>query len=209
MSAKKIYLIRHGQTKFNEQGVVQGRGVDASLNDLGKKQAEMFYQAYKDVPFEMVYTSTLKRTKESVEGFLNDNIPHEIHPGLDEISWGKHEGARASEERNRYFRNIVTQWRQGNTNIKIGGGESPDDVAERQLPVIDRIISSSEELILICMHGRALKILVSQMLNKPISEMDDFHHSNLGLYVLHYNGEFELLESNNTEHLNTLYDQQE
>ncbi|MEN8249423.1 MAG: histidine phosphatase family protein [Bacteroidota bacterium] len=201
MSVKKIYLIRHGQTEFNEQGVVQGRGVDASLNDLGKSQAEMFYNAYKELPFETVYTSSLKRSQESVAAFIDDGIPHEIHPGLDEISWGRHEGAKASEERDRYFRRIVTEWRSGNTARKIGGGESPDDVALRQKPIIERLVNAPESLILVCMHGRALKIMVSQMLNKPISEMDDFNHSNLGLYVLHYNGKFELLKSNNVEHL--------
>ena len=201
LSVKKIYIIRHGQTKFNEQGVVQGKGVDASLNDLGKKQAAQFYQAYKNIPFEKVYTSSLKRSQESVTDFINDGIPHEIEPGLDEISWGKHEGARASEERNRYFRSIVKEWRSGNTSLKIGGGESPDDVAERQKPVIEKLVNAPESLILVCMHGRAMKIILSQMLNKPISEMDDFEHSNLGLYVLHFNGEFNLKESNNIDHL--------
>ncbi|EJF08716.1 histidine phosphatase family protein, partial [Pontibacter sp. BAB1700] len=37
MSIKKIYLIRHGQTDFNLQGIVQGSGVDASLNELGRR----------------------------------------------------------------------------------------------------------------------------------------------------------------------------
>lgn len=205
LSAKKIYIIRHGQTKFNEQGVVQGKGVDSSLNDLGKIQAAQFYQAYKDFPFEKVYTSSLKRSQESVTAFIKDGIPHEIEAGLDEISWGKHEGARASEARNRYFRSIVKEWRSGNTGLKIGGGESPDDVAERQKPVIDKLIKAPEKLILVCMHGRAMKIILSQMLGKPLSEMDDFDHSNLGLYVLHYNGRFELEESNDIAHLQDSY----
>jgi probable phosphoglycerate mutase len=34
MSKKTIYLIRHGQTDFNKQGIVQGSGVDSSLNDV-------------------------------------------------------------------------------------------------------------------------------------------------------------------------------
>lgn len=201
LSVKKIYIIRHGQTKFNEEGVVQGKGVDASLNALGKKQAAQFYNAYQNVPFEKVFTSSLKRSQESVAEFIKDGIPHEIDPGLDEISWGIYEGAKASEERDRYFRKIVKEWRSGNTDVKIGDGESPDDVAERQRPIIEKLIQAPESLILVCMHGRAMKIILSQMLEKPISEMDDFDHSNLGLYVVHYNGKFELIESNNVTHL--------
>ncbi|MFW5879460.1 MAG: histidine phosphatase family protein, partial [bacterium] len=61
---KTIYLIRHGQTDYNKKGIVQGSGIDASLNDLGRQQAEAFYDAYRNMPFDKIYISDLKRTKE-------------------------------------------------------------------------------------------------------------------------------------------------
>ena len=30
---KEIYIIRHGETDFNKQGIVQGRGVNSDLNE--------------------------------------------------------------------------------------------------------------------------------------------------------------------------------
>ena len=71
VSVKKIYLIRHGQTDFNVQGIVQGSGVDSSLNAAGYEQASRFFAAYKHLPFDKVYTSTLQRTQQSVQGFLD------------------------------------------------------------------------------------------------------------------------------------------
>ena len=202
MPLKKIYLVRHGQTKFNHLGVVQGRGIDASLNETGISQAEMFYQAYKNIAFEKVYTSSLKRSRESVHKFIKDGIPHEAHAGFDEISWGDHEGADASEDRNEYFKHIIDQWNQGNTFLKIQGGESPEDVSERQTLIMENIISSSEELILVCMHGRAIRILLCKLLSYPLSKMDSFAHANLGLYILEYSGEeFNLKLENSTNHL--------
>jgi broad specificity phosphatase PhoE len=199
---KKIYLVRHGQTKFNQLGVVQGKGIDASLNETGIRQAEMFYQAYKNIAFEKVYTSSLKRSRESVLKFIIDGIPHEAHAGFDEISWGDHEGADASEDRNEYFKHIIDQWNQGNTFLKIQGGESPEDVAERQTLVMEKILNSSEELILVCMHGRAIRILLCKLLSYPLSKMDHFAHANLGLYILEYSGEeFNLKLENSTNHL--------
>lgn len=201
MAVKKIYIVRHGQTKFNEQGIVQGRGVDASLNERGQQQANQFYQFYKNEGFQRILISTLKRTYESVEKFIDEGIPYESHEGLDEISWGIHEGARASELRNEYFRNMVATWRAGKTEYKIEGGESPDDVAQRQLPVIKVIKDLPEETILVCMHGRAMRILMCNVLELPLSEMDKFEHDNLGLYMLEYNGQgFKLLKENSTAH---------
>jgi len=43
---KTIYIIRHGETDLNRLGIVQGRGMDTSLNEKGLEQAEAFYQAY-------------------------------------------------------------------------------------------------------------------------------------------------------------------
>ena len=153
LAVKKIYIVRHGQTKFNEQGIVQGRGVDASLNETGKHQAAQFYDRYKKLGFQRILISSLKRTYESVEKFIRDGVPFDIHEGLDEISWGIHEGAQASELRNEYFRNMVSKWRAGETDYKIEGGESPQEVAERQLPVIELIKQLEEERILVCKGG--------------------------------------------------------
>ena len=201
MAVKKIYIVRHGQTKFNEQGIVQGRGVNASLNKLGQQQATQFYQQYKSLGFQRILISSLKRTYESVEQFIEDGIPYDVYEGLDEISWGVHEGAHASEQRNKYFREMVRNWRSGNTAFRIEGGESPDDVSIRQAPVIEALKGLSEEIILVCMHGRALRILLCKILGLPLSEMDKFEHDNLGLYVVEYNGNgFNLVLENSTDH---------
>jgi probable phosphoglycerate mutase len=96
---------------------------------------------------------------------------------------------------------MVATWRRGETDYKIEGGESPDEVAERQLPVIERIKQLPEETILVCMHGRALRILMCNILNLPLSDMDQFGHDNLGLYTLEYNSHgFKVLAENSTDH---------
>jgi probable phosphoglycerate mutase len=199
---KKIYLVRHGQTKYNKLGIVQGRGIDAPLNDTGLAQADQFFHAYKTHPFDKVYTSLLKRTYQSVRSFIETGIPHEYHAGFDEISWGKHEGAEASEERNGYFKEIVSLWNEGKTSVKIEGGESPEDVALRQKVAMEIIIKAGDENVLVCMHGRAIRILLCQLLGHPLSYMDNFEHSNLGLYVLNYaKGRFDIEITNSTDHL--------
>jgi broad specificity phosphatase PhoE len=184
-----VYLIRHGQTDFNVQGIVQGSGVDSDLNSVGQSQATAFFERYKDVPFDKVYTSALQRSIQSVQGFIDLGIPHEKHAGLNEINWGTREGTRITPEEDAYYFKMLETWCNGETGICIEGGESPDLVAARQRPFIDIMLSRPEEkTILICMHGRAMRVLLCQLLHYPIKCMDMFQHQNLCLYELDFTG---------------------
>ncbi len=206
MSTKKIYLIRHGQTDFNLKGIVQGSGVDASLNERGRQQAKLFYTQYKSYPFDKVYTSVLKRSIESVDGFIKDGLPHEKLAGLNEINWGTREGVVITPEEDVYYHAVLREWQLGNTTLQIEGGESPQDVFERQKSAFETIMSrKNEQKILICMHGRAMRILLCRMMNYPLKSMDVFEHQNLCLYQLDFTGSmFSIRLFNNTDHLSAL-----
>ena len=203
MNSKKIYIIRHGQTDFNLQSIVQGSGVDSSLNERGQAQARAFFDHYKTVAFDKVYTSSLKRTRETVQGFLDLGIPSEALSGLNEISWGTKEGFKITPDEDQYYHYILKQWQLGNTSLRIEGGESPDDVVKRMQPAIDHIMArTDEETVLVCMHGRAIRIILCLLLNYPLKSMDMFEHENLCLYMLQYSGSmFTIKLHNDTNHL--------
>jgi broad specificity phosphatase PhoE len=206
LTTKKIYLIRHGQTDFNLKGIVQGSGVDSSLNAKGMAQARAFFEMYKHIAFNKIYTSTLKRTRESVSGFIELGIPTESLSGLNEISWGTKEGQPITPEEDQYYHWMLDQWRLGNTHERIEGGESPEDVVKRQKGALTQILAQpNEEQILICMHGRAIRILLCQLLNYPLKSMDMFEHENLCLYLLEQTGShFTVRKYNDTLHLKNL-----
>lgn len=203
METKTIYLIRHGQTDYNKKGIVQGSRVDTDLNEEGRLQAARFYDCYKHIKFDKIYTSLLKRTHQSVENFINSGISSESHAGFNEISWGEQDGKVSNTDMHDYYMYVTNQWASGNLDLQIGGGESPNEVAERQKPMIDLIFSRKEEKnIMICMHGRAMRVLLCLLTHQPISKMDTFGHSNLCLYVLKFDGKNVIIENNNnTEHL--------
>ncbi len=206
---KTLYIIRHGETDLNKQGIVQGRGMDSDLNDKGRVQAEAFYQAYKHIPFDKVYTSTLKRTHQTVQKFIDSNIPWTQYPGLDEMGWGIHEGKESTDQLKSDFNIILNQWKSGELHHKFESGESPLDVKERQLIVLEKLIETNDDQnILICMHGRAMRLFLCLLTNRPLSEMDTFPHSNTTLYKVEFDGkEFHILDFNNTSHLNYPFDQ--
>lgn len=186
MDSKKIYLIRHGQTGHNHRGIVQGRYVNSKLSKKGYRQATAFFEAYKDVSFQKVYTSTLQRTKQTVQQFLDLGLPYEELPGLDEICWGESEGLFADGENNKKYWDIINTWKSGNLYPRLEGGENPLDVQKRQEEALNHIASQPEDLVLACMHGRALKIMLAWITGLHMKDMDSFDHDNLSLYILDY-----------------------
>lgn len=203
---KKIYLTRHGQTDYNKIGVVQGSGIDSDLNELGCNQGVAFFNAYGNVDFDKVYISSLKRTYQSVANFIEKPIPHEKLSDLNEISWGNREGMPVDEEGDAYYHNMLESWQQGHTDLAIEGGENPEQVALRMRDALDYILGKpEEETILICMHGRAMRVMLAVMLNYPLRCMDLFEHQNLCLYELTHTGSmFNIDRYCDTSHLSSL-----
>jgi len=213
MKTKKIYVIRHGETQFNKLGMVQGSSIDAELDELGTKQAQAFYEYYANEGFAHIYTSKLRRTYQTVKPFIdNKGIPTTALYGLNEISWGSREGKKISPtDDKRYFR-MITAWKEGDYYWKIDGGESPLEIQKRQQFAWQYIINKeNEDKILVCTHGRALRVLICTLLNLPLSKMDDFKHTNTSLYLFNYHTDtkhYDLILENDTLHLTELYRQQ-
>ena len=67
-----LYLVRHGQTMFNEKRVIQG-WCDAPLTSEGEEQAERIgrYFAREGIAFDHAYTSTLTRTQQTIERIVD------------------------------------------------------------------------------------------------------------------------------------------
>jgi probable phosphoglycerate mutase len=200
---KLIYIVRHGETEFNKLGIVQGSGVDTDLNETGRLQAKQFFDNYQNIDFDKIYISALKRTKQSIQSFVDRDIPYEILPELNEISWGEFEGKVQDFKERTFYQQAVNEWNSGNYDIAVAQGETPNQLQARQRIAVQKILTATDEkTVLVCMHGRALKSMVCLLLNEPLSKMDEFQHTNLGLYLFGYDGEkFELIKRNDIEHL--------
>lgn len=200
---KTLYIVRHGQTDLNKQGIVQGRGRDTDLNEEGRSQAQLFYKAYKHISFDKIYISELKRTQQSIQPFIDSGLPYEKLAGLDELAWGVLEGKPSTPENKAAFMRLLRDWLHGKLDSKFEGGESPNEVKNRQLEALETIMSHPEEkTVLICMHGRALRLFLCVLLNKPLTEMENFPHQNLVLYKVTWDGQkYEIADFNNAQHL--------
>lgn len=194
-----IYILRHGETELNNNNILQGSDIDCEINKFGRIQSDKFFQKYKNYPFQKIYISQLKRTYQSVENFINLGLPYDILEGLNEISWGEKQGQKDDIIE---YKQLINSWLNGNLNEKFSDGESPLDVLKRIKVTIKKIIKDNFNDILICTHGRALRILLSWIINNDLTQMNIYKHSNLGLYLLKYeNGKFKIIKKNDRNHL--------
>ncbi len=132
-----------------------------------------------------------------MEPFKQLDLPTQAFEGLDEIDWGIKEKEKITSEENAYYHSLISSWQRGEVDRRIKGGESPQDVQDRLKPVIEEWKTSDEEKILVCTHGRTLRILLSTLLSYSLSEMDRFPHANLSLYKVIFTGSFFRIDSFN------------
>ncbi|HMQ50382.1 MAG TPA: histidine phosphatase family protein [Saprospiraceae bacterium] len=199
---KLIYIIRHGQTENNRRRIIQGQGVDSSLNEAGQKEAQLFYEKYREEPFDLVITSSLKRTHETVAAFIDMGLSWVQFQELNEIAWGRHEGQESTPEMIAEYKRVAAAWQSGQYDERIADGESANELAERLERFVAHLRERSEQRILVCSHGRAMRCLMCLLNGDPISAMDTYHHDNTGLYLLQQHGtSFSFLKKNDLSHL--------
>jgi len=58
----------------------------------------------------------------------------------------------------------------GNLNARAEQGESPLEVSERQKKFVRYLLSKPEGKILLCMHGRAMRIFLPTLLNQDFKK---------------------------------------
>jgi len=199
---KEIYFIRHGETEYNRLKIVQGSGVDSDLNDQGRIQAQLFYESYKEIDFNLIITSTLKRTHQTVSPFLKLDIPHLIDDKINEINWGIHEGKKSTDNMILAYKNLIQAWGRDELDHALEQGESARQLLDRVNLFLNELKIRSEKKILICSHGRTLRCLMAAINNEPMSQMEKYSHANTGLFkVLQINQNWRVEALNNTLHL--------
>ena len=195
----KLYIIRHAETEYNKKGIIQGSEVDSDINDVGESQANSFYEYYKDINFDKIYVSDLKRTFQTIRRFTENGLSYEKIKEFNEISWGVNQGK--SDDLEDYAR-LIDTWLAGNLDNKFEEGESPNVMSLRLVKGFNKVLDDDYDTVLLCIHGRALRILLSKIIDNDLTKMDKYVHSNTGLYILEYkNSKYEILGSNLRDHL--------
>lgn len=205
----RIHLIRHGETRHNAEGRIQGDLLDDGLNEVGRAQAEALWSYYarqrmRGLVVSAIYTSPLQRARQTAERIaeaLDLSAPHELS-GLREISWGHHMGSLNQGPTRTDLTRVLDAWARGDLSASVLGGETPAQVWDRATRDVSRIVERHAiDDVIIIGHGRLNKILTSGLIHGHLHHMERYPQSNAGITILEGPDPWRLIASSRTSHL--------
>jgi broad specificity phosphatase PhoE len=199
-----IVLVRHGQTAWNASEVFRGR-IDIELDETGLKQAELLGEYLSQHELEAVYSSPLKRAVQTAEVItFHHGLAAEIVPGLNDMDFGEWQGLSLQDVRSR-FSELFEMWSSEPHRVRIPSGESLDDIRQRVLTLINRIVDKYEGTVVLVSHRVVNKVLICALLGLDSSHFWDIRLDTCGMTTFEFNnGRFVLTEHNNTSFLEPL-----
>jgi broad specificity phosphatase PhoE len=192
----EIILVRHGETEWNIEEVFRGR-IDIELNEAGIKQAELLAEYLRDLRIDAIYSSPLKRalkTAEMIAGYYNLDV--EITPGLIDFDFGQWQGLSHQEVKGRY-KELYAQWIKNPHWVKMPAGESLNDVRERAIGVVNRVVARYEGTVVLVSHRVVNKVLICTLLGLDNSHFWNIRQDTCGITTFSYQNERFILTKHN------------
>ncbi len=166
-----IYIIRHGETDLNVQGVLQGC-LDEPLNESGVALARITGEGMRGIRFDGCFSSPLKRAAETARLVLEacgSPLPLRFDDRLREITFGVAEGrpkATLGEPARVFFADPFCY-------EPFPGGETVAQVCARTQAFLQELLARDDgKTYLVSTHGCALRA----MLNRLYADPADFWH---------------------------------
>jgi len=203
--AKKLILIRHGQSEWNLKNLFTG-WADVDLTEQGQIEAENAGRIIADLDFDidLAFTSVLKRAINTLQIILK-KVHHKEIPiirdwRLNERNYGALQGLNKSETAEKYGEEQVHIWRRSydiappslEINDERHPGNDPRYSDIKNLPAAESLATTlvrveqcwkehifpeltNSKNILIAAHGNSLRALVKMLDNVSKEEITSFN----------------------------------
>ncbi|BAU14314.1 phosphoglycerate/bisphosphoglycerate mutase [Leptolyngbya sp. NIES-3755] len=194
----RVILVRHGESSYNVEKRAQGHCDLSTLTEKGEKMAAQVATALKDLKFDAVYSSPLRRAKRTAEIILNglDNPPSlQTTDNLKEINILLWEGMLFTEVAEKYPE-MYAHWHSEPHKVKMtlpdGGELAPVLDLYQQAERFWRslIPQHQDQTILIVAHSGINRALINTAIGLDPADYQRFHISNCGISVLNFSGDF-------------------
>ncbi len=203
----EFYIVRHGQTKWNQERKMQG-AKNSDLTELGIEEARILGEYLRDTDFDVIYTSPLGRTLETTENVKGDrDIRVEIIDQLQEMNFGHLEGRILAEAREEFPEIMEKLW-EDPLNYRTETGEDYYELFERVEEGLKVLVEKSREnkveRALVITHGVIINVILSLVKGKGVGNVWDtgvVKNTSLTVIEVDSEGQMEVKVYNSTEHL--------
>ncbi|MBE3582964.1 MAG: histidine phosphatase family protein [Limnochordaceae bacterium] len=185
--ATRLLLIRHAQTDWNHQGLIQGQ-LDPPLNETGMAEARAVARAVRywaetmGQPIRVIFSSDLQRayqTAQIVQGEVG--APLHLHQGLREHRLGDWQG-HSAQELQTTDAEAWQRWIDSGGQSRPPGGETILEVQSRMVATVEEIARSFVgSNVLVVSHGASLKALLCWVLGLNLALRTHFFLANASL----------------------------
>lgn len=167
--SRRVVLWRHGRTEWNAAGRFQGQ-TDVALDDFGIQQAREAAARLAALKPDLLVSSDLQRTRDTVATLSAlTGVDVQLDPRLRETYAAKWQGLTGAEIQSQYPQEYRA-WRAGDPHLRVGGGESRHQVADRvQAAVRDTAARLTEDgLAVLTTHGGAARLGIAALIGMPL-----------------------------------------
>ncbi|XP_031402912.1 probable 2-carboxy-D-arabinitol-1-phosphatase [Punica granatum] len=185
-AAKRVVLVRHGQSSWNAEGRIQGSSDFAVLTKKGEAQAETSRQMLVDDSFEVCFSSPLKRSKKTAEIIWGARKEEMITDSdLREIDLYSFQGLLKHEGKEK-FGAAYRQWQVDAANFNIDGHYPVRELWARAKSCWARILAHESRSVLVVAHNAVNQALVATAIGLGTEYFRILLQSNCGVSVLDF-----------------------
>ena len=199
-----IYLVRHCEARGNIDRVFQGH-YDADISENGRLQLERLAERFKDIPLDAVYSSPLKRARQTAEAVNRyHHLPIELDERLEEINGGHWEGVHWDELPVR-FPEEYDDWLKRPWLFCPEEGEAMTAVYTRMKQALTEIAAANRgKTVAVASHGCAIRNALCWLKGYPperINEVEWCDNTAVSLLEFDENLQPAILFENDNTHL--------
>lgn len=189
----KLILVRHGQTDMNVEGIYFG-WLDPSLNKKGKEQGERAGKIVKNLSYNNIYSSDLKRASETAEyvNHLKKEIIFDIR--IRELNFGIFEGLSYEEIKSKYPKECKKSEESWET-YNFVTGESPEDLQRRAVEFVESLDLEKDNLVVT--HWGVINCILSWYFSKGLESYWKYAVENGGVCIIEFVNKFPVLKGLN------------
>ncbi|PKA47272.1 serine/threonine-protein phosphatase PGAM5 [Apostasia shenzhenica] len=202
-SSKKVTLVRHGLSSWNEESRVQGSSNLSILTETGAKQAEKCRDALVDMKFDVCFSSPISRAKSTAELIWQGRKqPLVFLDSLKEAHLFFLEGM-TNADANKTFPDLYNTWREDPANFHVDGVFPIRKLWGTAKEAWREILSRPGDSFLVITHKSILRALICTALGLTPERFRSIEIRNGGISVFTFNrkGEAMLQSLNMTAHM--------